>query len=152
MRKIAGILILAAAMAASLPAKGVTVFSSGSLTCSSSKFPLSLTLTGISFNYVRPAEGKATSSMVVYFPMDSHYATYQGYSSTNVVYASCTVIANVAGSNGLPAAVTWDLKDVSLPTITATAGGPSTLEGLTEPFATVALTLDFSEETVSSAN
>ncbi|HTV53885.1 MAG TPA: hypothetical protein VMI06_03130 [Terriglobia bacterium] len=152
MRKIAGFLILAAAMAAALPAKGVTVFSTGSLTCSSSKFPLSLTLTGVSFNYARVPDEKVTSSMVVYFPMDSHYGTYQEYATTNVVYASCTVTANVAGANGLPAAVKWSLKEVNLTSITATAGGPSTLEGLSEPFATVALTLSFTEETVSSGN
>jgi hypothetical protein len=152
MRKIAGILVLAGAIAAALPAKGVTVFSTATLTCSSSKFPLSLTLTGVSFNYARVPDEKVTSSMVVYFPMDSHYATYQSYATTNVVYSSCTVVANVAGSNGLPATVKWVLSEVSLPSITATAGGPSTLEGLTEPFATVALTLNFTDETASSGN
>jgi hypothetical protein len=150
MRKISGILLLAGAMLASLPARGITVFSNGTMVCGSK---IELTLTGVTFTYGPvPGSDKRASSMIVYFPMSSNYATYQEYSQTNMNFPSCTIVANVAGSNGLPAAVTWKLTDVTLPSITATAGGPSTFEGLTEPFATVALTLNFTKETVSSGD
>jgi hypothetical protein len=149
MRKIAGILVLAAAMAASLPARGVTVFSSGTLKCGST---INLTLTGITFTYgTLPGTDKRGSSMIVYFPMSSSYSTYEKYSETNESFSQCSVTANVAGTSGLPAAATWTLDNVTFPSITATAGGPSTLEGLTEPFATVALTLNFTKESASSA-
>jgi hypothetical protein len=148
MRKIAVILLLAAAMTASLPAKAVTVFSNATLVCGSA---VDLTLTGVTFTAgVVPGSEKRTSSIIVYFPMSSSYSTYEIYSESNRSFPSCTLVANVASASGLPAAVTWRLTDVTFPSITATAGGPSTLEGLTEPFATVALTLNFTRETVFS--